>query len=104
MRGAVSGARATVRPWPSLVGASASGWAALGSGINNRVQALGMSSSDLYVGGDFRTAGGIAVNYITKWNGDTWTTLGSGLNGSVEALAVSNTNLYVGGVFRDAGG
>ena len=57
-----------------------------------------MSGSDLYAGGGFTTAGGIAANYIAKWNGSSWSALGSGMNGDcVYALAVSGSDLYAGG-------
>src|SRR5258705_34815 len=42
----------------------------------------------LYVGGFFTTAGGVAANYVAKWNGSSWSALGSGMNGSVYALTV----------------
>src|SRR2546423_6746080 len=78
-------------------------WTSLGSGLNNTVQALAVSGSDLYAGGKFTMAGSSTVNYIAKWNGTTWSALGSGVNGYVRALVVSGTNLYVGGDFTMAG-
>jgi len=68
------------------------------------VEALAVSGSDLYVGGEFTTAGGIAANYIAKWNGSTWSALGSGMNNTVMALAVAGGDLYAGGSFTVAGG
>ena len=44
---------------------------------------------DLYAGGGFTTAGGVAANRIAKWNGSAWSALGSGMNGAVYALAVA---------------
>ena len=102
-----------------------SSWSALGSGmsgINNGfgfvVNALAVSGSTLYAGGDFTSAGGIPANSIAKWNGSSWSALGSGMSGGdiddpfgtdvpyVNALAVSGTgnDLYVGGQFTLAGG
>ncbi|MGO8927466.1 MAG: hypothetical protein ACLQU3_11320 [Limisphaerales bacterium] len=91
-----------------------SSWSALGSGISGAgsdggifVNALAVSGSTLYAGGDFTTAGGNAANYIAQWNGTSWSALGSGMNGlssSVEALAVSGSTLYAGGDFTTAGG
>ena len=50
-------------------------------------------------------AGGVAANYIAKWDGAAWTNLGSGMNASVNALAYDlNGNLYAGGAFTNAGG
>ena len=55
------------------------------------------------MGGNFTTAGGVAVNSIAKWNGttSTWSALGAGgINGQVSALAADGAgNLYVGGTF-----
>ena len=59
---------------------------------------------DLYVGGDFHTAGQVAANRIARWDGANWHALGSGVSGPVRALAVSGTAVYVGGAFTNAGG
>jgi hypothetical protein len=87
-------------------------WSALGSGIpwsdfynyQAYVTALAVSGDNLYVGGCFTNAGGVAVTNIAQWNGRAWSALGSGINGIVYALAVSGTNLYAGGWFTTAGG
>ena len=68
------------------------------------MDALAVSGSTLYAGGDFTTAGGNAANYIAQWNGSSWSALGSGMNGHVYALAVSGSTLYAGGYFTTAGG
>jgi trimeric autotransporter adhesin len=68
------------------------------------VNALAVSGSTLYAGGDFTTAGGSAANYIAQWNGSSWSALGSGMNSDVYALAVSGSTLYAGGDFTTAGG
>jgi hypothetical protein len=90
-----------------------SAWSALGSGIGGpypwivHVEALAVNGTDLYAGGSFTTAGGVAANNIAKWNGSAWSALSSGMGGgnlTVSALAVSRTNLYAGGYFTDAGG
>jgi hypothetical protein len=82
-------------------------WVSLGSGMNNRVDALAVSGTNLYAGGLFSTAGGVTANGIAKWDGSAWSALGSGMGGTypwVSALAVSGTNLYAGGYFTTAGG
>jgi len=79
-------------------------WSVLGSGVNSEVEALAVSGSTLYAGGDFTMAGGSAANYIAQWNGSSWTALGSGMNSTVFALAVSGSTLYAGGSFTNAGG
>jgi hypothetical protein len=89
-----------------------SSWSALGSGIRkpgsdgypSGVRALTISGTDLYVGGVFTTAGGIAATNIAKWNGSSWSSLGVGVNKAVFALAMLSGQLYVGGVFTSASG
>jgi hypothetical protein len=94
-----------------------SAWSALGSNgvgigaLNYQVSALAVSGTDLYVGGAFYNAAGIAAaDYIARWNGSVWSALGSNgsgdgaLSGPVWALAVSGSDLYVGGGFSYAAG
>src|SRR5205085_10483935 len=87
------------------------GWSVLGSGTDTSVLAVAVSGTDLYAGGYFNTAGGIAATNIAKWDGTSWSALGSGMGGAcpfkcphVTALAVSGSRLYAGGLFTTAGG
>jgi hypothetical protein len=63
-----------------------SAWSPLDSGLGGGdleyppVLVLALSGTNLYVGGDFTTAGGVAANYIAKWNGSAWSALGSGMD------------------------
>ncbi len=90
-------------------------WSALGLGIGGmtegatpQVYALAVSGPDLYAGGIFATAGGVAATNIAKWNGSTWSVLGPGIGGGgfprVSALAVSGPDLYAGGIFTTSRG
>jgi hypothetical protein len=79
-------------------------WSALGGGTNGEVRAILNVGSDVYVGGEFTTAGETAVNHIAKWDGTSWSALGTGLNNRVYALAYMDGNLYAGGDFTTAGG
>lgn len=77
---------------------------ALGTGTNNTVFDIKISSEgDIYVGGMFTSAGGVAnTSRIAKWNGTTWSALSTGLNSTVYALAFApNGDLYIGGAFTN---
>lgn len=92
-------------------------WSSLGTGAANGTNSEGVATlalagnGDVYVGGTFTQAGGVAANGIAKWNGTVWSSLGAGLtNGSsgygyVLALAVAgNGDVYAAGDFTRAGG
>jgi hypothetical protein len=91
-------------------------WSALGSGVNNKIYdnvnvndlVFDTSNNRLYAGGQFNNAGGISVNNIAQWDGNSWSAMGSGITGgnyaSVNALAIYDNNLYIGGRFDNAGG
>jgi hypothetical protein len=98
----------TVNPAGSI-GASRvepSGWEGLGNGLSgSSVSALALDGTNIYVGGDFTTAGGVTANRVALWNASGWTNLGSGLSGTaVYALACDGAKLYAGGDFTNAGG
>ncbi len=83
-------------------------WSALGTGLDNDgnssyVSVIVVSGTDIYVGGEFTTAGGVPARNIAKWDGTTWSALGSGLDFSVNAIAVEGSNLYAGG-YNNMGG
>ncbi|MGH7970073.1 MAG: hypothetical protein ACREIC_15230, partial [Limisphaerales bacterium] len=56
-----------------------SNWSSLGSGMGSpvstavvEVDALAVSGNDVYAGGLFKTAGGVAATNIAKWDGSSW--------------------------------
>ncbi len=100
-----------------------SAWNALGTGVATclgfpactgaSVNAIAITGSDIYIGGNFINAGGNNLaDGIARWDGSTWNALSNGLTScsgfecspTVFALAVSGSDLYVGGNFINAGG
>jgi trimeric autotransporter adhesin len=85
-------------------------WHALGDGVNNgggppAVYAITINGSDVYVGGNFYSAGTITASNIASWDGTQWDSLSSGAIDYVRALAVDGLgNLFVGGDFNGIGG
>jgi Rax2 C-terminal beta propeller domain/Secretion system C-terminal sorting domain len=85
----------------------ATGWSALGTGLNSNAWSMLYFGGSLYVGGSFTTAGGGTVNHIAKWDSSTstWSGLGTGTNGTVYlGMVVVSGTLYAGGAFTTAGG
>ncbi|MBI5362600.1 MAG: hypothetical protein HZA53_05425 [Planctomycetes bacterium] len=90
------------------------GWSPLGTGVNSTVSALAAHASapggerELYAGGDFTAAGGLAADHIARWNGSAWSALGTGMPEAVYALCSFDDGtgpaLYAGGRFLVAGG
>jgi len=84
-----------------------SAFTVMSTGMNALVRAITVNprTGVLYIGGDFTTAGGTTVNYITSWNGAAFSAMGTGLTALVRALAVSpvDGSLWVGGDFTDFG-
>jgi hypothetical protein len=93
-------------------------WLALGSGIGNvnyggvgvhSVLSLVLNGNDVYAGGTFTNAGGIAACGVARWNGTLWSALGNGLTfedaseAGTRALALVNTDLHAAGSFTFAG-
>ena len=74
------------------------------TGTNNEIRALAFDDqNNLYVGGNFDMAGGVAANRIAQWNGSTWQSLGTGTSGFVQAIDFHDGYLYAGGNFVNAG-
>ncbi len=81
-------------------------WTSYGTGLNGTVLAIAETGNDVYVGGEFTTAGGQSANRIAKWDKltESWLALGTGLNGRVRSIVVVGDDVYVGGDFTQAGG
>jgi len=92
-------------------------WSNLGGGLTNRgtltpyAFAIAVAGSNVYAGGWFLGAAGIAANSIARWDGTAWHAVAGGVagdtagsSGGIYALGVSGDDLYAGGVFYGAGG
>jgi len=85
-------------------------WSPLGAGMGTfgSVYALLVHNGDLYVGGIFDAAGGVAAANVAKWDGRAWTALGAGVGGAdsggVLSLAVFRNAVVAAGSFATAGG
>jgi hypothetical protein len=89
-------------------------WSSLGTGssngVNSTVFALAVVGNEVYVGGEFTSAGGVSANRVARFNTqtNTWSSLGTGSSngvlGFVYALAVVGNEVVVGGAFSSAGG
>lgn len=85
-------------------------WSTVGiggeNGLDGEVRAIAVSGADLFVAGEFLTAGTTTASRIAKWDStaEAWSNLGLGVSGSVEDLAVIGTDLYAGGSLEAAGG
>lgn len=84
-------------------------WQSLGKGTDSTVLALGSFKGYIYVGGNFRHAGGVEANYIAAWDpiAHEWHPVidgtVNGVNGGVDAFCASDIGMYVGGGFTAAG-
>jgi outer membrane protein assembly factor BamB len=72
--------------------------------FDGAVTVMVLDGQDLYVGGEFRIAGGRSARGVARWDGRDWQPLGAGVDGSVRAMALFGGELYVGGGFQEAGG
>jgi hypothetical protein len=63
---------------------------------------------DLYVAGELTSVGGVGVQGIARWDGQSWSPVGGGIQGDVHALLVhddgSGSALFAAGNFVQAGG
>src|SRR5579862_2099725 len=86
-------------------------WTPLGTGVDGPTYSLANDANgNLFVGGQFTTAGSVAANNLALWNGAGWSTPGqstaggNGLNGSVSTLLVDSSGaVTIGGNFTVAG-
>jgi hypothetical protein len=74
------------------------------AGTNNEIRSIAIDQNgDLFVGGNFGSAGGNAANRIAKWDGTSWSALGNGTSGFVQSILITDQFVYIGGNFTNAG-
>ena len=86
-------------------------WYALGTGLSHisgdySAGSVTSTSTGIYVGGTFDTAGSTSVNGIAFWNNvsGNWEALGNGISGHIDDLFITNSgDLLAGGLFNEAG-
>ena len=73
-------------------------------GTNNEIRAMAIDENDnLFVGGNFDSAGGVSANRIAHWDGSQWKPLGPGTTGFVQTIDIKDNFVYAGGNFVGAG-
>lgn len=84
-------------------------FSALGTGISTGSvwsMAFDAGGANLYVGGTFTGAGGVAnTRFIARWNGSSWQAMGTGTTGGtgVTSVALAGTLVAIGGSFSSPG-
>jgi len=82
-------------------------WSAM-AGVTGTIYAIAQHpiTKEIYIGGDFTNAGGVAnADYLAKWNGTAWGAVVAGINGAVSDLIFDTSgNLYITGAFTGLGG
>ncbi len=77
------------------------------AGTNNEIRSMEIDpvTNELYIGGNFDTAGAVNANRIAVWNDVTqrWSSLGNGTSGFVQAIVATDTDVFAGGNFALAG-
>ncbi|MGB3586218.1 MAG: PQQ-dependent sugar dehydrogenase, partial [Tunicatimonas sp.] len=75
------------------------------AGTNNEIRSMAVDEAgNLYVGGNFGSAGGNSASRIAQWNGSEWSALGAGTSGFVQSILITDDYIYAGGNFAIAGG
>ncbi len=91
-------------PFARIAKWTGSGYESLTSGCNAQVSALVPFEGQLFVGGNFLTAGDSLVRHTALWNGSEWNRMGEGVNDDVFAQCIYQDTLYISGRFTQANG
>ncbi|MBK6408935.1 MAG: T9SS type A sorting domain-containing protein [Flavobacteriales bacterium] len=91
-------------PFARIAKWTGSGYESLTSGCSAQVSALTPFEGQLFVGGNFYTAGDSLVRHTALWNGSEWNRMGDGVNNDVFTHCMYRDTLYIGGRFTQANG
>ena len=72
-------------------------------GVDGEVRAIAVNGNEVYLGGAFRSAGGVIALNIAKWDGKNWFPVGPGVDGPVFGVAIKDGQIWIGGKFAKAG-
>jgi hypothetical protein len=81
-------------------------WSPLGTGLSggfNGALTLCVYGGQLFVGGDFTTAGSVSSPNIAAWKGGSWSALAGGAPLAVGEIAVFDGHLYIANAFNSSG-
>src|SRR5690606_21938144 len=80
-------------------------WYGLDSGLSSNVRTIAISGTDVYVGGYFTDAGGVAdADTIARWDGSDWFAVGSGDSSTTTSIIIVAGTLFAQGNFTDVDG
>ena len=79
-------------------------WTQIGSGIDDFVEGITKRGDDLYITGQFFSAGSGSANMVAHYDGVNWRNMGSGITQRAMAMVVDDSVIYIGGGFHYAGG
>jgi len=82
----------------------AQSWQVVGAQGLGNVADIVEYDGHFYIVGDIDEIGGVVMNHIAMWDGNSWVALNSGLGEYGTCMEVYNNELYVGGFFQTAGG
>lgn len=91
-------------PFARIAKWTGTGYESLTSGCSAQVSALTPFEGQLFVGGNFYTAGDSLVRHTALWNGSEWNRMGDGVNDDVFTQCMFQDTLYIGGRFTQANG
>ncbi len=85
---------------PNIAKYNGTNYSTLGTGgTNSSVFTLLSEGGNLYAGGAFTIAGGVAANHVARWNGSAWSDVRGGADDRVFALGAFHNEVQAGGRF-----